>query len=342
MGAPLRVAMTGASGTLARPVIRLLDTDDRVEEIRALDIRPYEGPSSAKIRAFKTDVRNLEALRSAFCGADAVIHLAFVVASRIPRRADVYAVNVGGTSNVARAAAESGAKTLVYISSQAAYGMVPENPPVLTEDMPLRGEQTPEHDYAFTKAIVERDLEMFAAAHPRPTITRFRAHLVCGPDVLHHSEAPVLVPDLSSAAGAYRAFRPRGPNGAWIQYTHEEDLAAAIRFALHRPLPGAYNIAGEPMNLDLRLGELGKTFRPVPWGPVFALATALAPFSRRIRAARSWLTGARYRNLLDCSKLRSAGFNGPLRATRECFDEAQAIFAERRALGSAGTRKDDR
>jgi len=94
MGASLCVAITGASGTLARPLIRLLDGDDAIAEIRALDVRPYQGPPSSKLRFSEIDVRDLEALQAAFRGADAVVHLAFVVADRVPRRADIYAVNI--------------------------------------------------------------------------------------------------------------------------------------------------------------------------------------------------------------------------------------------------------
>ena len=152
---PIKVAITGACSTLARSVISLLDKDYRVESILALDLRPYDGVPSKKIQYQKIDVRDINALRSAFAEIDIVIHLAYIVVAKVLDLPKIFAINIDGSKNVAQAASDSGVKKLVYTSSQAAYGMVPGNPPVLNEEMPIQGEQNIENYYPYTKAIVE-------------------------------------------------------------------------------------------------------------------------------------------------------------------------------------------
>ena len=326
----LKIAITGASSTLARSVISLLDKDDGVESILALDIRPYDGVPSAKIQYRKIDIRDINALRSAFKDIDAVVHLAFVVITNMPDVAEIYAINIDGSKNVAQAAADAGAKTLVYTSSVAAYGLLPGNPPVLTESMPIQGERNKKNYYPYTKAVVDKFMEDFAETHPHLTITRFRSHLITGPNFLRHSGNLFVVPDLSKPSKSYWGFRPEGINGSRLQYTHEEDLAKAIQHALHNPLPGAYNIAGEPMDLERYLRESGKNFRRIPRRTVYGLISMLSPLSARLRLARSWMIGAKYRNIMDCSKLKRAGFAERLHTTLDCVQEANAYFAQKR------------
>jgi hypothetical protein len=53
-----------------------------------------------------------------------------------------------------------------------------------------------------------------------------------------------------------------------------------------------------------------------------------------MRLARAWLVSARYRNIIDCSKLRRSGFDRPLRTTFECLEEVGACESRRRAAGA--------
>lgn len=326
---PIKVAITGACSTLARSVISLLDQDHRVESILALDVRPYHGVPSAKIQYKKIDIRDIDALYTAFTDMDAVVHLAFIVVAKVPDMPEICAINIDGSKNVAQAAADSGVKKLVYTSSVAAYGMLPGNPLVFTEDMPIQGEKNKKNYYPYTKAAVEKFMADFAETHPQLIITRFRSHLLAGPNFLRYSGNLFFVPDLTKSSKSYWGFRPEGPNGSLLQYTHEQDLANAIRHALHNPMPGAYNIAGEPMDLEGYLRERGRKFRQIPWGAVYGLAGLLSPFSARMRLAKSWMIGFKYRNIMDCSKLKQAGFAEPLHTTLECVQEASAYFAQK-------------
>ena len=335
----MNVAVTGAGSTVARSVIDALEKDPEVESITALDIRPYQGVPSAKVRPRLADVRDPEALLAAFSSADAVIHLAFVVVTDVPDGPTIRDINIEGSRRVLQAAADSGVRKVIYTSSVAAYGAVPGNPAVLTEEAPCRGlENERNFYYAYTKAAVERIMEDFARSHPDVVVTRFRPHILVGPRVLEDAVQLRLLAGLAGPSRSFWGFRPGGPNGRLAQYTHEDDLAGAILHALHHELPGAYNIAGEPVDLDGYLESKGRTFRRIPWGAANSLASLLSPFSARMRLARAWLVSARYRNIVDCSKLRRSGFNRPLRATSECLEEVAAFLAHSRSACLKGSR----
>jgi UDP-glucose 4-epimerase len=328
----MNVALTGACSTLARSVLGLLDQDDRVESILALDIRPYQGVPSAKIQFQRTDIRSLSALRTAFARREAVIHLAFVVVSDVPDFPTIQAVSIEGSKNVMQAAADCGVRKLIYTSSVAAYGAVPGNPALVNEETPIRGEENRNNFYySYTKAAVEKAMDDFVQAHPQLVLTRFRPHLVAGPNFLEHTGNLASLSRIAGPSRSYWAFRAEGPNGSLLQYTHEEDLAKAVQYALHHDMPGAYNIAGEPLDFVRYLKDRGKTFRRIPWAGAYALASLLSPFSARSRLGRSWLVSARYRNILDCSKLKRAGFDRPLRTTLQCVQEAVAYYEQRGA-----------
>lgn len=322
----MKVAITGAGSVLARSIMPLLDADQRIKTILALDNRPYAGFPSPKIKYRKADVRDARELELALAGADAVIHLAFIVTPRTLDRRLIHDVNIEGSKNAAQAAAAAGVSKFIYTSSVAAYGMVPGNPAVVTEATPLRGEENAKNFfYPATKAAVEKFLDGFELGHPSLTITRFRPHLLTGPNFWRHSGNLFVLPDISRSSGTLWAFRPKSPTGLLFQYTHEEDLAKAVHFAVHHPLPGAYNIAGEPFDLGEHLAGQGRKFRAIPWPAAYRLAGILAPFSGRVRVARQWLVGARYRNIMDCSKLKRAGFDTPFRTTLDCILEVNAL-----------------
>jgi len=62
-------------------------------------------------------------------------------------------INVNGTKNVLITAARHGVKQIMDCPSSTAYGFHPDNPPVLTEESPLRGNED------FTYAKNKRELE---------------------------------------------------------------------------------------------------------------------------------------------------------------------------------------
>ena len=134
----------------------------------ATDVHPVaDADRRAGIVYADHDVRTpgLQALLRAHA-IDTVVHLASIVTPG-PRddRATSFAVDVEGTQRVLGACVAAGVKRLVVSSSGAAYGYHADNPPWLTEEMPLRGND--EFAYAQHKRLVEEMLAGARSAHPQ-------------------------------------------------------------------------------------------------------------------------------------------------------------------------------
>src|SRR5438270_2368690 len=134
----LTVAVTGPTGTFGFGLIPLLQAERRIARIVGIARRPFDPEQHGwtKMEYRRGDVRDPDALREAFAGADVVVHLAFMITGTASART-IRAINIEGTLNVFRAAREAGAERFVYASSVAAYGFHADNPVGMKEDRPV-------------------------------------------------------------------------------------------------------------------------------------------------------------------------------------------------------------
>lgn len=130
--------MTGSAGTIGRVVAPLLA--DRWD-LLLTDLRPGAGTV--------LDVGDGDACRTAFTGADAVVHLAAIPDPDAPWAA-LLPANVIGAYQVAQAAADCDVRRLVLASSLQAVSGYPEETQVRTSDAPR-----PANLYGATKAWAE-------------------------------------------------------------------------------------------------------------------------------------------------------------------------------------------
>ncbi len=176
----ITVAVTGPTGTFGFGLMPLLEAEPRIERIVGIARRPFD-PSAhgwSKLEYRRGDVRDPDALREAFAGADVVVHLAFMITGTASRQT-IRAINVEGTLSAFSAAAEAGAERFVYASSVAAYGFHPDNPIGMTEEWPVR--PAARLFYAQEKAELERLLGEQAAEHPGLALYLLRPPVVLGP-----------------------------------------------------------------------------------------------------------------------------------------------------------------
>ena len=120
------VLITGANGPVGTAIVEHLVEDDRYE-FTCLDLDDH--PDS-RVRSVVADVTDYEAIRPHFDGVDAVIDLARAsfpdgeqAGEGTTSWSDALAANLEGTTNVYAAAADAGAETVVYASSNHAVGM---------------------------------------------------------------------------------------------------------------------------------------------------------------------------------------------------------------------------
>src|SRR4051794_6067958 len=194
------------------------------------------------------DVRDPGTLREAFRDADVVVHLAFLITGNASRET-TRAINVEGTLNVFRAAAEAGVQRFVYASSVAAYGFHRDNPIGMTEEWPTRPAKR--LFYAQEKAEIERLLEREAELNPDIGLYLLRPPIVLGPhavgakDVLPGPLAPIgrlLGRRLGRLPVRVPALVPDLP----MQFIHEDDVGQAFLLCtVGAGPPGAYNITAD-------------------------------------------------------------------------------------------------
>jgi UDP-glucose 4-epimerase len=267
----MRIVVTGATGNVGTSVVEALAADPNVEEIIGLARRlPTGGWHPPKARFIPTDVER-DDLDPIFEGADAVIHLAWLIQ---PSRdaAELERVNVRGSRKVFEAAARAGVGALIYASSIGVYSPGPKGDPV-DESWPRHG--VPTSFYSRHKAATERMLDTLEAAHPDLRVVRLRPALIfkreAAPEIRRLFAGPLL---------PNRLAHPRLipilplPRRMVLQCVHTDDVAQAYRLAATNPQArGAYNIAADPVLTREVLGKaLGARVVDVPERAVRVLA----------------------------------------------------------------------
>jgi UDP-glucose 4-epimerase len=248
----------GASGNVGTSLLRALATEAAVDSILGLARR------IPKAKFPKTEWRQADIahspLRPHFDGADAVVHLAWVIQPGRDKQR-LHEVNVDGSARVFRAAASAGVGTLVYASSVGAYAPGPKDRTV-DESWPTTGIQS--SFYSRHKAEVERLLDRFEDEHPQTRVVRLRPGLIFKREAasgIRRLFAGPLLPNFLVQRGLIPVI-PAHPRLV-IQAVHSYDVGDAYRLALVRDdARGAFNIAAEPvLDRDQLASVLGA--RPV-------------------------------------------------------------------------------
>lgn len=321
----LSVAVTGASGFLARRLIESLCNEERVGSVAGFDVREPDF-SDPKFVFDRLDVRD-PALQGRLAGVDVLVHLAFVM-DPIKDETAMRDINVNGTQNVLKAAGKAGVPKVVYTSSAVAYGAHPDNKIPLTEDAPLRANL--DFSYAAHKLEAEYVLREIADEFPKLKMTVFRPAIVFGPGVdnawSHMMELPLLL-----------GVRDHAPP---LQFVHEEDVAAALAFAVTGDLEGVYNLAAEgSLAWDELMAILGRRRLELPEPVAFSmverlwsLGVAEAPAGILHYLMHPWV--------VSTQKLSEAGFTAR-RSNLETFTETVEASRGRVRIGHRRVRQGD-
>jgi nucleoside-diphosphate-sugar epimerase len=322
----LTVAVTGPTGTFGYGLMPLLQADGRITRVVGVARSPFDPAEQGwtKMEYRRGDVRDPEALREAFDGADVVVHLAFLIVGG--NKQTTRSINVEGTLNAFRAAASAGARRFVYASSVAAYGFHHDNPVGMTEDWPTR----PAHRlfYAQEKAELEHLLQKEAADHPETELYLLRPPIVLGP---HAVGGKVSVPE--ALAPLARAFdgRPRRlpvPLPAIvpdipIQFIHEDDVGRALLQCVVAAGPaGAYNIAADDVLSSVDVArELGVLPLRVPGAPAHAAARLVSRLPL-LPSIAQWVESVSHPAIMDTTRAKTELDWTPRLTAREALRDA--------------------
>lgn len=304
------IALTGACSFLGRNLIGMLEEDDSVGRIVAIDVaRPETG--AAKTRLYDVDLtlptadeRVAEILSAE--DVDTLLHLAFL-SSPTHGSAWAHELESVGTMHLLNGARQAPPERLVLWSQTWLYGAKPSNPNFISEDYPLAA--SPAEPYFADKIAAEREVARFAKEQSGTTVTVLRTAPIVGPTASSFMTRYLSQPLLVTLLG----FDP-----LW-QFVHEIDAVAAFRIAIDRPVAGVFNIVGDgvlPLSKVVRLaGRPAAPLLHLLAGPVATMmwTAQLAPWPQ------SFLSHMRYVCVADGQRAASAlGFR-PAYTTQEAL-----------------------
>jgi len=280
-------------------VLRALADEPQVESVLGIARRspPLVWPKVSWARA---DISRDE-LRPHFEGADAVVHLAWLIQ---PSRdmATLRATNVEGSQRVFHAAGAAGVRAVVYASSVGAYSPGPKDRRV-DEGWPTDGIES--SFYSRHKAEVERQLDRFELEFPDVRVVRLRPGLIfkreAAAEIRRYFVGPLL-PGLLIREPLIPVV-PDVP-GLRFQAVHSFDVGNAYRLALVRDVRGAFNIAADPVLDPDELADLLGA-RKVPLPAEALRAAAGATWRMRLQPSPvGWVDMALGVPLLDTTRAR--------------------------------------
>ncbi len=120
-----------------------------------------------KAQFLNVDIKEIDAMREAFEGAELVFHLSAMprVQYSIENPLETHEANVTGTLNVLKLSAEYGVKKLIFSSSSAVYGDG-VGKPMKESDSP-----SPKSPYALQKYITEEYCKLWSLIYDLPTVS---------------------------------------------------------------------------------------------------------------------------------------------------------------------------
>ena len=324
----MRIVITGATGHVGTALLNRLQ-EARSEEGADLELvgvaRREPDEDAAPYRDVEWHSLDLgdrgdqPALEKAFAGADAVVHLAWLIQPNHDREL-LRQTNVTGTDHVLAAVRTAGVGHIVCASSVGAYSPAPKDRRT-NEDWPADGIKG--SHYSEDKAAQERLLDGFAKANPDVVVSRLRPALTfsggAGSEVGRYFLGGVLA-----------RFVPRKP---WLpllpipkelvfQAVHAADVADAYWRVLKTRAGGAFNIAAEPVLDPNALGWVFNTRRLFPLPLPVLRAVVEVSWRLRLQATDGgWIDMAAGAPIMDTARAHDLLGWTPRRTSLESLTE---------------------
>ncbi|HMY08728.1 MAG TPA: NAD-dependent epimerase/dehydratase family protein [Marmoricola sp.] len=311
------VLVTGVAGDLWRRFALQLAESPDVDRVIGIDLSPPHGDHSA-INFIRIDIRNpVIAKVIARERVDTVVHTT-VVSSDAARvgRAALKELNVIGSMQLLAACQQAPhLRRLVMKSSGAFYGASPRDPAMFTEDMTAKSRIG--SGYAKDIVEVESYLRGFARRRPDVEVTTLRFANAVGPSINSALTNYFRLPVVPTVLG----FNPR------LQFTHEDDLLAALHLATMGDVSGTFNVCGDGvLRLNQAVHRVGKPMAPMP-AFAFSGLTRLIKGTKVADLSHEMVSFLTYGRGMDTTRMREVlGFE-PTHTTESAFADFAASIA---------------
>ena len=168
---PKRALVTGGAGFIGSSLVRILLENDVAVRVLAMPADPCTNLDSVRdrIELVRGDLLDRPSLDAAVVGCDTVFHLVAIYAVWLPVPRRMFDVNVDGTRNVLRAAAEAGVQRIVHTSSIAAVGAHAEERQLADEDCHFN-EWDVASDYVLSKYVSELEVHRLVGQEGVPAV----------------------------------------------------------------------------------------------------------------------------------------------------------------------------
>lgn len=252
----MRVLITGGAGFIGSNLAdSLLDDGHEVAVIDSL-VTGYKENIAPEVDFHEACITDLDAVREAAVGADAVVHLAAAraVSQSVEHPIETTEVNVLGTMNVLVATRDAGASRYVFASSSSVYGGADQLP---TSESELTRPRSP---YAVCKLAAEEYARVFSELYGLDSIS-VRFFNVFGPRQRPDSQYAAVIPLFINSLMDGEQPTVHGDGEQSRDFTYIDNVVAGLRAAIDAPSAVAkgnvYNLAagGRFSLLDL-LDEL--------------------------------------------------------------------------------------
>ncbi len=324
----MRVVVVGATGNTGTALLHALAREPGVTSVAGMARRlpdvtadPYRDVTwfTADVGATGSGDAVVDRLAGIFRGADAVVHLAWLVQPNRDRDL-LRRTNVLGTRRVAAAAVRAGVPHLVVASSVGTYSPADDDEP-RGEDWPTHG--IPTSHYSVDKAAQERILDAVEREHPHLTVARVRPALVFQAGAAAQIARYFLGPFVP--VRLLRLGRPPVlplPTGLHLQVVHAADLADAYRRILLGRAGGAFNVAADDVLHTRDLARLVDHGRLVEVPPKAVRAVLAVAYQARLVAPDpGWLDLALTVPVLSTARARAELGWSPTRTAAETIEE---------------------
>lgn len=258
----MKVMITGATegfGLLLVKKLSLIDKIDKIIGVKSSDI-DYAEEIESDDKLYFESAKNLRprALEDVFKknhDIDVVVHLAYADTPNENNKSEfLHETNVFGTMRLLNLCKKYGVKKFIHKSPSSIYGAHPDNPVLIKEDYPLRGNR----NYQLIRDKIEADIlcQLYMKENDFPKIVILRFCGILG----EHIRSPLNTLFKENFVPMILGYDPM------FQVMDERDVVEAITISiLDQDLEGIFNIAGKKIeHLSEIIDRLGKTAMPIP------------------------------------------------------------------------------